>query len=71
MSKYTMETHSQIWNEDTGDYIKVGPDREGLGLIEIQFKQFGKTVDVTLTRDQVDMLWKSLETAGIEETREG
>ncbi len=33
---YTLETKKEIWNDKTGEYIEIGPDRDALGLIEIR-----------------------------------
>lgn len=27
----------QVWNDDTGERIEVGEDRDGLGLLEIRY----------------------------------
>lgn len=33
---YSVETHVKIWNDKTGCHINVGPDRDGLDLVEIR-----------------------------------
>ena len=35
MSKYTLEKSFKIFNDETGDYIEVREDPDGLGMIEI------------------------------------
>ena len=35
-SKYSLETCHQVWNDDTGERIEVGPDRDGLDMLEIR-----------------------------------
>lgn len=34
--KYSMETSIKIWNDATGYHLSVGPDRDGLDLVEIR-----------------------------------
>lgn len=34
--KYSMEKVYEIWNDETGERIDIGPDRDGLDLIEIR-----------------------------------
>lgn len=34
---YTKETVRQVWDDQNGDRIEVGPDRDGLGLVEIRY----------------------------------
>ncbi len=33
---YSMERLMEIWNDDTGELIEVGQDRDSLGLVEIR-----------------------------------
>lgn len=33
---FSLETICSVWNDGTGDRIEVGPDRDGIGLIEIR-----------------------------------
>lgn len=33
---YSFETVYQIWNDKTGERVEVGPDRDGLDLIELR-----------------------------------
>jgi hypothetical protein len=35
--KYELETMREIWLED-GEKIEIGPDRDGLNLVEIRYK---------------------------------
>ena len=35
-SKYSTEVVREIWNDDTGERVCVGPDRDGLDLLEIR-----------------------------------
>ena len=34
--KYTLETMYQIWNDETGTHIDIGPDRSCTDLVEIR-----------------------------------
>lgn len=34
---YTHDIVHQIWNDDTGERIEVGPDMDGLALFEIRY----------------------------------
>lgn len=34
---YTDETFTRVYNDQTGDYWQIGPDRDALGLCEIAF----------------------------------
>jgi len=43
--KYEMETMREIWPGDgDGERIEVGPDRDGLGLVEIRMREEDNTV---------------------------
>lgn len=35
-SKFSVEKMVQIWNDSTGERVEVGPDRDGLDMIEIR-----------------------------------
>lgn len=37
MSNYSIETVYRIWQDQTGHRIEIGPDRDGLNLIEVRF----------------------------------
>ena len=42
---YTTETHFKIFNDSSGAALRVGPDADGLGLVEIDGKDdFGRIV---------------------------
>lgn len=60
---YSIETVRQVWNDDTGERVEIGPDRDGLDLIEIrQVTDDGvTTATVTLTREQLEKLQKCIE----------
>lgn len=47
--KFTLETHMRIYNDNTGDYLEVRPDTDGLDLIEINgFVSGEKTGGLTM-----------------------
>ena len=59
--QYELETRYEIWNNSTGDLIKIGPDHDGLGLVEIQFFPNGQALEdiarrVVLTPEQAELL---------------
>lgn len=57
-AKITLETVYQIWNDKTGDRIELGPDRDGLGLMEIRsYASDGKVTQcVTFTNHELETL---------------
>jgi hypothetical protein len=36
-TKYTVERPVQIWNDKTGERYEIGPDRDGIDLVELRF----------------------------------
>lgn len=32
---YTLENVARIWNDNTGEYIEVGPDNDALDLLDL------------------------------------
>jgi hypothetical protein len=52
--KLTVETVYQIWNDDDGTRLEVGPDRDGLDMIEIRrHTEDGKICDrIAMPRDE-------------------
>lgn len=36
MSNWETETVHEIWNNSTGEHYKIGPDRDGLDLVEVR-----------------------------------
>lgn len=59
---YSMETMYEIWNDKSGDCIEIGPDRDGLGLIEIRDKQ-SKNVSLVLEVEQAELVILALQKA--------
>lgn len=39
---YSLETLKEIWNENTGCHIEIGPDRDGLDMIELRFYELNQ-----------------------------
>lgn len=39
---WEIETVKEIWHNKDGTCFEVGPDRDGLGLIEIRLRESGK-----------------------------
>jgi len=35
---WELETLRKIWNNKTGEHFEVGPDRDGLGIVEVRLK---------------------------------
>lgn len=60
--KFTLETLKEIWNNETGDRLEVGPDRDCLGLLEIRTRNTeGKiTSRVSFSRDEATLLIQAL-----------
>lgn len=38
MNNYTLEKLYEVWDDETGDHFEIGPDRDGLDLVEIRLK---------------------------------
>lgn len=60
---FSLETHFEIWNDVTGSCIKIGPDRDGLDLIEMsQIAHDGQiAATITITKEQASLLIEALE----------
>lgn len=54
--RYEIETHQMIHDNQNGECIKVGPDRDGLGLIEI----IQSENNLVITVEQAELLAKAL-----------
>lgn len=48
-SKYSLERLYEIWDDTTGECIQIGPDRDGLGLIELRLKDDTGKVATSVT----------------------
>lgn len=59
---YTEETLHQLWNDKTGERTEIGPDRDGLDLVEIRnVDSDGKVTQcVTLTAESAAWIGRRL-----------
>lgn len=59
---HTVEAHYEIWQDKTGDCIKIGPDRDGLDLVEIKkVLRDGKLeASMILTKEEARLLMRIL-----------
>lgn len=59
---YSLETCKEIWNDKTGEHFEIGPDRDGLDLIEIRFVDSqGQICDrLSFTKDAAGLLCDAL-----------
>lgn len=59
---HSLEKMYQIWDDRQGDCVEVGPDRDGLDLLEIRYRsERGKIGDrITLNFEQAKMLIQAL-----------
>jgi hypothetical protein len=46
---FTMEKMIEVWNDEDGSVIEVGPDRDSLGLVEIRMKDEAGKIERRLT----------------------
>ena len=61
---YSMETQYEIWDDQSGDHIEVGPDRDGLDLIEIRYFCDDKCNHrITMDKEQATLVQKALQRA--------
>lgn len=61
-AEHTLEQHYEIWNDKHGTCIKIGPDRDGLGLISIRsINDKGSTrAEIVVTLAEAELLLQSL-----------
>lgn len=59
---YSLEKMFQIWNDRTGERIEIGPDRDGLDLIEIRFYAVDskQPTFIIFNQEQVPLLIQAL-----------
>jgi hypothetical protein len=59
---WSLETMYEIWDDDSGDKIEVGPDRDGLDMVEIRWRtDDGKIAErMTFTQEAVPLLIEAL-----------
>ena len=60
--RYSLETVYKVCNDDTGEVIEVGPDPDGLDLVEIRSRIDDGTVtsSMTVTKDALPLLIEAL-----------
>ncbi len=60
--KYSLETVYKVCNDDTGEVIEVGPDSDGLDLVEIRSKADDGTVGgrIVITQEGLPLLIEAL-----------
>lgn len=61
--KFEMETVREIWNNEDKSSYEIGPDRDGLGCVEIRYRdEAGKITErMSFPPDQVKLITKALE----------
>ena len=60
--KYSLERLIEIWNNDDGTRIEIGPDRDGLGLIEIRERNEKSVIEgrLTFNKEQAHLIAQAL-----------
>ena len=60
--KFSTETVIEIWNDDNGEKVTVGPDRDGLGLLEVRSYDSAGVVDghLTFPLEQAELVGNAL-----------
>jgi hypothetical protein len=61
--KFSMDAVFRVWNDDTGERIEVGEDRDGLGLTEITAcDSIGEVQSaIVLTNEQLRLLGEAIQ----------
>lgn len=60
-SKYSVETVKQIWDDRHGSRLEVGPDRDGLDLVDIRsYSDDNKCTEFTTTQEQALLLAEAI-----------
>lgn len=60
MTNISVEKRIQIWDDDAGTYVEVGPDHDGLGLIQITQKYSDDTFIVTVSKQEAILLSQAI-----------
>lgn len=62
MARFMLESLIEIWDDDSGSRLEIGPDRDGLGLLEIREKDASNKIlaRITLTKDQAELVRRGL-----------
>lgn len=60
--RYSLEHLSEIWDNNHGDHLEIGPDRDGLEMVEIrELDSKGKILNrMSFNREQVPLLIQAL-----------
>ena len=60
---YTLEKHLQIYDDNSGEYIEVCPDADGLDLIDIRQCESSGKIDyrMTFSKEQALLIIKALQ----------
>jgi hypothetical protein len=55
---YSLEKKFEIWDDDTGGCISIGPDSDGIGCLEIQAKDDQGKVESSIffSSEQIPLL---------------
>lgn len=60
---YSLETLKEIWNENTGSHIEIGPDRDGLEMIEIRMYELNQEKPnnrMSFTKEETKLLFEAI-----------
>jgi hypothetical protein len=59
---FSLETVQEVWDDSTGERVEIGPDRDGLDLIEIRYRNpEGKIgARISMTKEQAALVGKAL-----------
>ena len=65
MSGYSLEQLYEVWNDGDGCCIEIGPDRDGLDLVEIRAKdEKGVTYSrITMNKEQAKLVAEAINRA--------
>lgn len=60
--KYTLEKMFEVWNDRSGECIQIGPDRDGLDLLEIRQRDSENNITgrITFNREQGNLILAAL-----------
>lgn len=60
--KFTMEQLFEIWDDESGTHLEIGSDRDGLGCIEIRYRDEKNVIGerMTFAPEQVPLIIKAL-----------
>ena len=54
--QFEVETLKRVYDNKTGDYVEIGPDSDGLGLVSLRQFESGKLVAmITMSRAQAEV----------------